>query len=158
LSFILAWLQILYGDYACLMNETSIHCISNVPKTRFKYILVPKLIGSKVVRLTIIYKTNSTWICAYLLVRFEYHAHLSHLGFYGVSHIYWIKESKKNTMVIILKIWIYKAFKIHMRYHLEKTLGDTRRHKSVWQNTFVDQIISKKQINKWFILRVQHMN
>jgi hypothetical protein len=74
-------------------------------------------------------------------VRFVYHAHLSHLGFDGVSHIYWIKEAKKNTKVIILKICIHKAFKIHTRYHLDKTLGDTRSPKSVWKNTFVVQII-----------------
>jgi hypothetical protein len=50
-------------------------------------------------------------------------------------------------MVIILKKCIHKAFKIHTRYHLEKTLGDTGMYKNVWENTFAVRII-KKQINK----------
>ena len=55
--------------------------------------MVPKLIGFKVVRETTIHMTTSTYICAYWY-EIEFHAHLSHLGFDGVYHIYWINKSK----------------------------------------------------------------
>jgi hypothetical protein len=50
-------------------------------------------------------------------------------------------------MVIILKKCIHKAFKIHTRYHLDKTLGDTGRHKNVWENTFAVRIKKNKSTN-----------
>ena len=61
-------------------------------------------------------------------MKFEFHAHLSHLGFDGVYPMYWIKERKQDTRVDILKICMHKAFTIHARYNSDKTPIESRRH------------------------------
>ena len=64
-------------------------------------------------------------------MKFEFHAHLSHLGFDGVYPIYWIKERKQDIDINILEICMHKAFKIQRRHNLDKTPIDSRRHKEV---------------------------
>ena len=50
-------------------------------------------------------------------MKFEFHAHLSHLGFDGVYPIYCIKESKHATNINKLHISTHKDFKDPRKTH-----------------------------------------
>jgi hypothetical protein len=69
-------------------------------------------------------------------MKFEFHAHLSHLGFDGIYPIYWIKESKQDKNTNILEICMHKAFKIQRRYDLDKTPKEFKKSaklkKKIW--------------------------
>ena len=110
--------------------------------------MVPKQIGSKVVRETTIHRRTSTQTCAYWY-EMEFHAYLSPLGFGGVSLIYWIKESKHAI--------IYTRSK-HACIDFQEPKGDTIwtktpskpiRHTQECDLTKGVQIVSNIQINTW---------
>ena len=62
-----------------------------------------------------------------LEMKFEFHAHLSHLGFDGVYPIYWIKERKQDIDINKLEICMHKALKIQRRHNLDKNTNKFKK-------------------------------
>ena len=112
------------------MKETSIQCIYNVPKTKFKYNTVSKLIGSKVLRqLQYIGETPHKYV--HIDMKFNFMHNLAKIGFGGVSPIYWIKEVKHTIIYTFNKYAYSRLSTTKRRYSLNKTSVKPRRHTKV---------------------------
>ena len=126
--------------------------------------MVPKLIGSKVVRDKLQYIGQTPHKHVHIDMKLNFMHILADLGFGGDYHIYWIKEIKHAIIYTWNNYACSRPTRTNRRYNLDETPSKLRRHTKVWYEKQFSKLyqrpksthdleipIETKSINKWLI-------